>query len=297
MKIESMAMTNVGRVRRNNEDNFFVCGKYKESPETNDLEYHYCATADEQLFGVCDGMGGIQLGELASLIAVETMAEYASGFDGKVDACIQDANARICGEITKRGVSRIGTTFAALSVKDCIARAYNIGDSRIYLHRSGVLTQLSVDHTQAQMLLDQGIITPEQVLTHRDRHVLTQHLGIFPEEMVVEPHCAEPVELAEGDIFLLCSDGLTDMLSDDEICAVLSGETTLEVKAHALINAALANGGKDNVTVVLVGTAETEPDYEGIESKIRANLNIENSKAKESLIAELMKKMREKLGR
>ena len=139
MKIESMAITNVGRVRRNNEDNFFVCGKYKENPETNDLEYHYCAAADEQLFGVCDGMGGIQLGELASLIAVETMSKYALGFDGKVDACVQDANSRICGEITKRGVSRIGTTFAALSVKDGAARAYNIGDSRIYLHRSGVL--------------------------------------------------------------------------------------------------------------------------------------------------------------
>lgn len=103
MKIESMAITNVGRVRRNNEDNFFVCGKYKENPETNDLEYHYCAAADEQLFGVCDGMGGIQLGELASLIAVETMSKYALGFDGKVDACVQDANSRICGEITKRG--------------------------------------------------------------------------------------------------------------------------------------------------------------------------------------------------
>lgn len=296
MKIESMAMTNVGHVRRNNEDNFFVCGKYKESPETNDLECYCCAPAEEYLFGVCDGMGGIQLGELASLIAVETMAEYASGFDGKVDACIRDANARICKEITERGVSRIGTTFAALSVKDGVARAYNIGDSRIYLHRSGVLTQLSVDHTQAQMLLEQGIITPEQALTHRDRHVLTQHLGIFPEEMVVEPHCAQPVELADGDIFLLCSDGLTDMLSDGEICAVLSGETSLEVKAHALINDALANGGKDNVTVVLVGAAAAKPDYEGIESKIRDNLGMEDSEAKESLVAELMRRVREKLG-
>lgn len=159
-----------------------------------------------------------------------------------------------------------------------------------------MLTQLSVDHTQAQMLLEQGIITPEQALTHRDRHVLTQHLGIFPEEMVVEPHCAEPVELKEGDIFLLCSDGLTDMLSDDEICAVLLGETALEVKAHALINAALANGGRDNVTVVLVGTAKADLDYEGIENKIRDYLNIESGKAKENLIAELMRKIRETLG-
>lgn len=277
MKIQAAAVTNVGRVRRNNEDNYFVCGSYKESTETNNCEYSCTAGSDECLFGVCDGMGGIQYGELASLTAVETMAEYAADFDERYVACVTAANERICREITELGASRIGTTFAGLYIKNNVAHAYNIGDSRIYFLRAGQLSQLSVDHTQAQMLFRQGFITAQEAKTHRDRHVLTQHLGIFPEEMVIETHCAEPLELAAGDMFLLCSDGLTDMLEDDEICAILSQSGSPEQKAHALTDAALDHGGKDNVTVVLAEAID------------------ENGAAKASPLGGLMKKIRSRL--
>ena len=278
MKIRAAAVTNVGMVRRNNEDNYFVCGCYKESTETSNCDCSCTASSDECLFGVCDGMGGTQYGELASRIAVETMTEYAVDFDKRYADFIRAANERICREITKRGASSIGTTFAGLYIKNAVVHAYNIGDSRIYYYRAGRLFQLSVDHTQAQMLFQQGIITAQEAKLNCDRHVLTQHLGIFPEEMVIEPYCAEPFKLADGDLLLLCSDGLTDALDDDEICNVLSQKGLPEQKAQALTQTALDRGGRDNVTVVLaeaVGESTTAANgipLTGLMKKLKGKL-------------------------
>lgn len=297
MKIESIAITNVGHIRENNEDNYFLCGQYREDVSVNTISCT-CEKADgEGLFGVCDGMGGAQFGELASLIAVKSMAEYSENFDAVFQDCIGDANAKICDEIADRGGRRIGTTFAALCIKDGAARAYNIGDSRIYMLRGGKLTQLSVDHTQAQMMINQGIITPQEAKNHRGRHVLTQHLGIFPEEMVVEPSVAEAVTLEAGDTFLLCSDGLTDMVEDEEICGILSAEGTPSEKAEKLVDTALSNGGRDNVTVVLVKASAVtkKPDINAIEKRLKEVMIEKYGKVNEALLAELMVKVAERL--
>lgn len=295
MKIESIALTDSGRVRRNNEDNFFLCGKIKEDTETTSLECACNEQSDTYLFGVCDGMGGAQYGELASLIAVKSMLMCQKQFDSLYTECISTANTQICREIERRDVKRIGTTFAALSIRGGIARAYNIGDSRIYLNRGNELSQISVDHTLVQMLVNQGIITKEEAKTHRDRHIITQHLGIFPEEMLLEPYAAEPLTIADGDIFLLCSDGLTDMVDDNKICEILSADDTLENKAHTLLDTALTNGGRDNVTLVLVGASESKTDFDRIESKLRNNMNAQGDANKEKLINELMEKIRTKI--
>ncbi|MDO4816429.1 MAG: protein phosphatase 2C domain-containing protein [Bacillota bacterium] len=298
MKIESIAITNVGKIRDNNEDNFFLCGRYKEDVGENTLICSCDTAAEEYLFGVCDGMGGAQYGELAALIAVKAMAKYAKHFDADCQKCIDEANGLICDEITNRGGRRIGTTFSALSIKDGVARGYNVGDSRIYMLRGGKLSQLSVDHTQVQMLVNQGIITPEAAKTHRDRHVLTQHLGIFPDEMIIEPYSTGEIGLQAEDMFLLCSDGLTDMVEDEKICEILSAGDDTAATANRLVDTALSNGGRDNVTVVLVKASKessNEADLADIEQRLRNRVMEKFGKVNEALIAEVMQKVKERM--
>lgn len=270
MIIKSTAETNVGKVRDNNEDNFFLCGRYKNDPNKDSFGASDCKRDAACLFAVCDGMGGIQLGEIASLTAVKTLAKYADDFDLHLDEYIADANRLVCDEAHSRNLRRIGTTLAALSICGETALAYNIGDSRVYLFRDGLLTQLSEDHTQVQALLKYGVITEDEALQHPGKHVLTQHIGIPPGELQIEPYAAEPIALKSGDVFLLCSDGLTDMLTDDEIHGILSGGGDLDSRKERLIERALGNGGRDNVTVVLV-TAVDEPEFPR-ESEMRALL-------------------------
>ena len=194
MRIQGYASTNVGKIRSNNEDNYYLCGRYRSDVSSALCFDNYSCDASKHLFSVCDGMGGTSFGELASLIAVQTLDVYKDDFDDRIAEYTSEANRLICDEISTHGGKRIGTTFAVLSIFKGIARAYNIGDSRIYFMRDGKLTQLSVDHTQAQMMINHGLLTEEQAKNHRAKHILTQHLGIFPDEMLIEPGHMMPTE-------------------------------------------------------------------------------------------------------
>jgi len=251
MYYKAFAITHVGSVRENNEDNYYLCGHYKHETTQTEKSDTVVDALDECLFSVCDGMGGEELGELASLIAVSTLREFESRFDSQVGRYVANANRLICNEIMTHGGKRIGTTFAALYVRDGTAHAYNIGDSRIYAFRDNELVQISKDHTHVQNLVNMGVLSETAARTHPERHKLTQHFGIFPEEMVIEPHASEPFCVKSGDIFLLCSDGLTDMLSDAEISDVLRTKCSLEDREQMLLSAALARGGVDNITLIL----------------------------------------------
>ncbi|MCL2287264.1 MAG: protein phosphatase 2C domain-containing protein [Firmicutes bacterium] len=254
-KISSVAASNTGYVRENNEDNFFLNGKILSTSITGTaIESD---NADIGLFAVCDGMGGEESGEIASAIAVDTLHEYYqkvldnSSFNEAVNSYTNEANARICIEIYKNNGKRMGTTFAMLYIENNTAYVYNIGDSRVYLFRNNQLKQMSRDHTQIRQLLEMGILTAEKAKIHPERHKITQHLGIFPEEMVIEPYAAEPMSILEGDIFLLCSDGLSDMLDDTEIEQIITQHPNPYDTISKLIEAALANGGRDNITVII----------------------------------------------
>ena len=272
--INSVAASNVGNVRENNEDNFFLNGKtldtsIKGTAITNDK-------ADSGLFAVCDGMGGEEHGETAAAIAVSTLNEYyrqalkqKASLDKWLQLYTDEANTQICAEIEKNGGKRMGTTFAVLYIQDQTAYISNIGDSRAYLLRNQQLTQLSKDHTQIRRLLDMGILTAENAKTHPDRHKLTQHLGIFPDEMVIEPFAAQPLQMETNDIFLLCSDGLTDMLEDKEIEETLLQYANPQDAAMKLIEAALQHGGKDNVTVVVTKVCDLKENCKDTVSEKR----------------------------
>ena len=252
INVTSAAVTNVGKVRGNNEDNYYVNGKYRENTDTLNEECEDSKQREAYVFSVCDGMGGEAYGELASLIAVKSLVKYA---DKKVNECINDyvtyANKLICNEIENNDGARIGSTLALLYIDETGAYGYNIGDSRIYLMRDGCFKQLSRDHTQAQSMVDMGLLKPEEMNSHKGKHKLTQHFGIFPDEIIIQPFESEVISVMENDIFILCSDGLTDMMDDDEIASVASENLSPKDMASKLVDIAVEKGGKDNTTVVV----------------------------------------------
>lgn len=266
IKFSAAVCSDKGRIRNNNEDNFYFNGTHL-NPENRD-EHNFFAdspSGSEIMYGVFDGMGGEALGEEASLITAQTIKKYHDKLKGgrikdnksAILKSISDANTKICNKIVESGERRIGTTFALLSISDDTAQVYNVGDSRVYLYRNKKLTQISVDDTTAQRLVNMGVITKEKAKTHEDRHKLTQHLGIFADEMIVEPHISEKIRIEKGDMFILCSDGLTDMVENEEIQSIMRKSGDSRTAAQSLVETALKNGGRDNVTVTVI-SADTK---------------------------------------
>lgn len=252
-QISAAAVTHTGHVRSNNEDNYYLCGQIREDVSVGESKHTFSGGTKMFLAAVCDGMGGENFGERASLLAVQTLKPSRwNAVRETARTGVRQANSRICAEIEKNGGGRMGSTLAALYIDEEKAISCNVGDSRVYHLRGGSLRQLSTDHNKARRLVELGVLTPEQAAKHHSRHELTQHLGIFEHELVLEPAFSEEIELIAGDIFLLCSDGLTDMVSETEITARLTGGGTPEEQAKDLIQMALAAGGKDNVTVLIL---------------------------------------------
>ena len=258
--VDGAARTHTGRVRSNNEDNFYLQGRYREDVEQGEDEA-VCRASDRCfLAAVADGMGGEEQGEKASLMAVRALKPCSFGeISSQAAAAVDEANREICEEIENQGGRRMGSTLVSLYMDEGKAVCCNVGDSRAYLLREGKLSQLSVDHNKAGRMVELGVLTPEQAARHPSRHELTQHLGIFADEMVIEPAVSQTVELEDGDLFLLCSDGLTDMVSMEDLKAVLSGGVSPQEMAKELVRLALAGGGRDNVTVIVLQIREKEP--------------------------------------
>ena len=252
------AFSHPGRVRTNNEDNLYLDG-VTLTPRTRTAPFSLTGVVDVPcLFAVCDGMGGEEDGELASLTAVTALDEHAEAMkaaatsgrsDEAVQAFVVDANKRLCGFMRARGI-RMGTTLALAVITHKGVMYYTIGDSRIYALRSGALSQISEDHTLAIQKVKMGLLTPEQARKGRERHVLTRCLGVFEDEMTLTTDVLGPFPL-EGRL-LLCSDGLTDMVSDGDIEGALRGASDAGAATDALLDEALRNGGKDNVTCIVI---------------------------------------------
>jgi protein phosphatase len=241
-----------GLVRTDNQDNLYINGVYREEINDNAV-FRYADTSDKRgLYAVADGMGGESHGALAALVAVQTLSSVnlSGGQQGMVNYLLE-RNAVICNMIMMNDGARIGSTFVGLNLVGNRAEVTSIGDSRAYLMRDGDLRLLTRDHTPVRQMVELGVLTEEAAREHPDRHMLTQHLGIFPMEMLIEPFTAS-IECEMGDTFLLCSDGLTDMLDDAGIKGVLAKSDSIEKNAEALFGEAIRNGGRDNITIVLV---------------------------------------------
>jgi protein phosphatase len=210
----------------------------------------YCAEPQLGLWLVADGMGGHEQGEVASAIARDTVTEEVQ--QGKpLSEAIRSAAQRIIDHSRERqSTLPMGTTLVAAELKDHRYEVAWVGDSRVY-HWNGSLTQLTSDHSYVQELVDQGAISPEQARTHPHRNVVTQALGVTdPASLRVD---TVEGDLGEGEMLLLCSDGLTEEVDDEYIAHVLSQGLHYQESVDHLILAALDHGGSDNVTVLLVG--------------------------------------------
>jgi serine/threonine protein phosphatase PrpC len=250
MRISYQAISDVGRKRKGNEDHFLV-------------------NPDQRLFVVADGMGGHAAGEVASRIAVDAIDEFvANTRDGEPLALTSGVEARVASEpdrIRKAIVYSNGmvfdatrerseyegmaTTVAAVLVEGATAHLAHVGDSRVYLLRGATMKQMTRDHSWVNEQVESGILTNEQARIHPLRNVVTRALGGHA-DLAVD---VSSLEVRAGDILLLCSDGLTTMVTDDEIASILQVESgDLAESARRLVDAANESGGEDNVTVVLV---------------------------------------------
>lgn len=228
---DSAGRTDAGRVRRRNEDSFVL---------------------DPPLFAVADGMGGAQAGEVASRLAAAAFREYhdADRLEPaeRVEAIIQEANRRIYERArTDSEASGMGTTVTAAILTNGRVSIGHVGDSRAYRIRNGELEQLTEDHSLVADLMRSGRLTPEEADAHPQRSVITRALGTDADVDVD----TVTVDVEPGDLFLLCSDGLTTMVPEKDILRIAQEADNLDGAARTLVRAANSGGGEDNITVVL----------------------------------------------
>lgn len=252
MRFNVYACSDQGRVRSNNEDNFYISGAIRENIDQPHMEYSGCFEGHRFLFAVCDGMGGEANGELASLAAVRAL-QVAENLSTEEEAMqnVAAANSAVNEVQNELNSFHTGTTLAAFSIDETEGQAYNLGDSRGYLCRDGVLSQLTKDHTMANYLVELGILTTEQAEKTPNKNSLTSYVGVNSENPV-EPYFSERMDLREGDMVLLCSDGLYGMISEEQIREELLTSCPVEDIGKRLVCLALEAGGLDNITVIII---------------------------------------------
>ncbi len=250
MKIAYQAVTDVGKKRKGNEDSLFL-------------------NPDQKLFVVADGMGGHAAGEVASKVAVDSINEFVCltggdeeitwpfgldeniSYDGnRLKTAIRHANRKVLEATREKSeYEGMATTVAAVLVDGDVANIGHVGDSRIYLFSEGQLTQLTSDHSWINEQIESGVISAEQARSHPLRNVVTRALGGKP-DLVVD---IQTRRMKAGDVLLICSDGLTGMVPDEDIVRVLEeANGDVEKGATDLVAEANARGGEDNITVVLL---------------------------------------------
>ena len=219
--------------------------------------------AADPVFAVADGMGGHEAGEIASGLCVRTLAgipQLATGERSITASVLQQYLVRADNSIREAAGARAGTTLTGAVVVEQMGMPYwlvlNIGDSRTYRLSQGRFEQISVDHSEVQELVDAGEITAQEATVHPRRHVVTRALGTGDETEA--DYWLLPVE--EGDRVLVCSDGLTGELADEDILRILSTVAQPQDAVDALIQAALRSGGRDNVTAIVVDASNVAHD-------------------------------------
>lgn len=259
--------THPGKIRPSNEDHYLVTRRFRgREVLATSLPLELLDTADDHAYtlAVADGMGGRAFGEVASLLALLTGWELGGNevkwtvrvndreeeeFREKAKAIFSMVNRALLDQARDNPrLAGMGTTLTICYTTGDELFVCHAGDSRAYLLRKGVLHRLTRDHNLAQLLIDTGVAAPGSPEALRTRHVLTNVLGGPDSSFEMDFHRHQ---LAEGDVLLLCSDGLNDNTSDDEIAALLVKTSTPELACHALVDLALERGGRDNITAVV----------------------------------------------
>ena len=280
--VRSFGLTDPGKVRATNQDQFLIAvlRKALEVQQTS-LPQRKVEQGSNRgyLFMVADGMGGHAAGEQASALAIDSVETFMLEtfkwffqFKGKEEdrvladfhCALGQANARVLAEAAQHPELRgMGTTLTlAYSLNDVLYVAH-VGDSRCYLCRHGILYRLTRDHTLVEEMVLVGAMNAKEAAGHRLRHVITNAVGGNDAKVTVEVH---KVHLEGGDAVLLCSDGLTNMLPDEEIVRILQTEVDPEQVCRHLVARANEEGGKDNITVIVARYESVSPAMRGDES-------------------------------
>ena len=245
-QIEYAYTCHIGKIRNNNEDNFWCCGDSLEAQNQgmSHIRSGYMKQSEYPLLAVFDGMGGESCGEMAAFLAAEACGEhFKTAKDGIrndpeefLNEICESMNQAICDYGRTNKINSMGTTAALLAFAEDAVYSCNLGDSRIYKSDREKFYQISQDHVLGRSLFGKA--------------PLTQYLGMEEENLQLEPSISRQ-EIKIGDRFLLCSDGITDMLSDGEIADILSRDIPVAKTVEFLVDRALKKGGRDNITVVL----------------------------------------------
>lgn len=245
-QIEYAYTCHIGKIRNNNEDNFWCCGDSLEAQNQgmSHIRSGYMKQSEYPLLAVFDGMGGESCGEMAAFLAAEACGEhFKTAKDGIrndpeefLNEICESMNQAICDYGRTNKINSMGTTAALLAFAEDAVYSCNLGDSRIYKSDREKFYQISQDHVLGRSLFGKA--------------PLTQYLGMEEENLQLEPSISRQ-EIKIGDRFLLCSDGITNMLSDGEIADILSRDIPVAKTVEILVDRALKKGGRDNITVVL----------------------------------------------
>ncbi len=265
VRLSVCARSDVGRVRQNNEDSFAVSdletGSRLDTPATVEVRDRGV------LMVVSDGMGGHAAGEVASALVVDSLgtaladpAVDHSSMQRILDAAVQRANANVWQAARDARKKGMGATLTAVLVHDADAYVAEVGDSRVYLLRSGRIRQITKDQSFVQMLLDAGVLTPEQAKDAPQKNVILQAMGLEPNVQV----SIGRLGLRRGDRLLLCCDGISNKITDEELRGLLA-EPDLEAACSRMIDLANERGGDDNLTTVIAhvdgeGLPEARPE-------------------------------------
>lgn len=264
LKIDAAVYCHIGG-RKNNEDNFYFNGLYMEREQMNrGAAFRKTYSGTEQMYAVCDGMGGAEFGEEASLCTAKALKKYQN----KCSQPDHSENLKAMIDETSRQVDEIslsrnmpsgasGSTIAMLMFNGDRVRTVHVGDSRIYRLRNGELKRITKDHSEVQRLIDAGQITPEMAWMHPRKNVITRHLGMPTHGRVLEPTISERMEIQPGDRYLICSDGLNDVVHDSNIEKLLLSVGKVDDVASTLVHTALDEADKlrlesDNITVIVL---------------------------------------------
>lgn len=234
------ARTDTGRIRPINEDSY------------------YLPSAGERFCAVADGMGGHNAGEVASALAIEVFSRHMREHRGKplpeaLRTAVERANSAVFRESRKdEAKSGMGTTFSALAAQEDRVHIAHVGDSRVYLIRRGAIIQLTLDHTLVEEMVLKGMITLREARVHPMRNIITRALGT---EATVDIDLLQ-LDLQPGDVFFLCTDGLSNCVQDREILTAAEGGGNWNEKLKKLVGIALENGGPDNITAMFAVVGE-----------------------------------------
>ncbi len=245
----------IGKVRRNNEDNFYVDGLGISTG--NNAVHKIWLSQKNAVFAVCDGMGGENFGKEASWLAVSILAQFSPKLNQAdsdqltniVNQYVKETNYQICHMAEEHCCKCSGSTLALVCLHDGVCNIFNLGDSRVYYYQDAVLKQITEDQTVAIRKLKMGIYTEEQAQNSPEKNQLTYFLGADTREIGVKPLYYDSLLLDTGKI-IICSDGITDMCTNQEIAEIIS--TATFNPAEGLMQRALKNGGKDNITCVVI---------------------------------------------